>query len=277
MKKGDLLKNIKQAILQQAIQGKLTEDWRKQNPDVEPASELLKRIKAEKEKLIKEKKIRKEKPLPPITQDEIPFELPDGWVWCRLGEIGITQTGTTPPKNDSTYYGDYISFIQPSNITDNGLNFDCIYLSEKGINKSRFIPKFSNLMVCIGGSAGKTCFNEIDVTCNQQINTITGLEGVEYKFLDIVLKSPYFYNEVWDTIKQGSTPILNKGNWSKIIIPLCSTAEQKVIVEKVEKLMQNVSAMEEEIQKSEQNAEMLMQAVLKEAFEDKKKILKYDI
>lgn len=87
MKREDLLKSVKQAILQQAIQGKLTEDWRKQNPNIEPASELLKRIKAEKEKLIKEKKLRKERPLPPITQEEIPFELPDDWVWCRLGEI----------------------------------------------------------------------------------------------------------------------------------------------------------------------------------------------
>jgi type I restriction enzyme S subunit len=72
---------LKQSILQEAIQGKLTQEWRKQNPDIEPASELLKRIKVEKAKLIKEKKIRKEKQLPPITQEEIPFELPDGWVW----------------------------------------------------------------------------------------------------------------------------------------------------------------------------------------------------
>ena len=242
MKKDNLLKAVKQAILQEAIQGKLTENWRKENLDIEPASELLKRIKTEKEKLIKEKKIRKEKPLPPITEEEIPFELPQGWVWCRLGEIGITQTGTTPPKNNNSYYGDYIPFIQPSNITDSGLNFNCIYLSKKGIEKSRFIPKYSNLMVCIGGSAGKTCYNEIDITCNQQINTITGLSEINYKFLDIVLKSPHFFNSVWDTIKQGSTPILNKGNWSKIIIPICSIIEQKTIVKKVKKLFEQAEA-----------------------------------
>nr|WP_024791540.1 hypothetical protein [Lebetimonas sp. JS032] len=61
----------------------------KKNPNIEPASELLKRIKAEKEKLIKKKKIRKEKPLPPITQEEIPFELPDGWVWVMFLMDGL--------------------------------------------------------------------------------------------------------------------------------------------------------------------------------------------
>ena len=83
-----LLKKLRQQILQEAIQGELTTDFRAQNPDIEPAGELLARIRAEKEKLIKEKKIKKQKPLPPISEDEIPFELPEGWVWCRLGDVG---------------------------------------------------------------------------------------------------------------------------------------------------------------------------------------------
>ena len=75
------LQLLRQTILQEAVQGKLT----KQDPTDEPATELLKRIKAEKEKLIKAGKLKKEKELPAITEDEIPFELPEGWVWCRLG------------------------------------------------------------------------------------------------------------------------------------------------------------------------------------------------
>jgi len=267
-----LISELKQSILQEAIQGKLTAVWRKQNPDVEPASELLKRIKAEKAQLIKDKKIRKEKPLPPITEDEIPFELPEGWVWCRLGEIGFTQTGTTPPKNDNSNYGNFIPFIQPSNISNEGLDFNCISLSKKGLLKSRFIPKHSNLMVCIGGSAGKTCYNDVDVACNQQINTITGFNGIFHKYLDIVLKSPHFQSLVWSKIKKGSTPILNKGKWSEILVPICGNEEQKAIVEKVETLMQKCNALEQEITQSEQHANMLMQAVLKEAFEGKMKI-----
>lgn len=82
-----LLTKLKQAILQEAIQGKLTADWRTANPDTKPASELLHRIQTEKARLIAEKKIRKEKPLPEITPEEIPFEIPEEWEWCRLGEV----------------------------------------------------------------------------------------------------------------------------------------------------------------------------------------------
>ena len=74
-----LLGKLKQTILQNAIQGKLTADWRKENPEVEPASQLLERIRKEKQRLIAEKKLRKEKPLPEIVQDEIPFKIPKGW------------------------------------------------------------------------------------------------------------------------------------------------------------------------------------------------------
>ncbi len=82
------LPKLKQAILQEAIQGKLTADWRAAHPDVEPASQLLHRIQAEKARLIAAKKLRPEKPLPQITAAEIPFEIPKGWEWCRLGEVG---------------------------------------------------------------------------------------------------------------------------------------------------------------------------------------------
>ena len=77
--------------MQLAVQGKLTAKWRAQNPELisgeNSAENLLKEIKVEKAKLIKEKKIKKEKALPPITEDEIPYELPEGWIWCRSQEI----------------------------------------------------------------------------------------------------------------------------------------------------------------------------------------------
>jgi len=85
--------------LQEAIEGKLTKDWRTDHPDVEPASELLKRIQAEKEQLIKDKKIKKQKLLPPISEEEKPFELPEGWECCRVIHIGIVVGGLT--KNSS--------------------------------------------------------------------------------------------------------------------------------------------------------------------------------
>ena len=83
--------DLKNSILQLAVQGKLVE----QRPEEGTAKELLEQIKAEKEKLIKEKKIKKEKPLPEITEDEIPFEIPSSWKWVRIGDVGLLQTGTT--------------------------------------------------------------------------------------------------------------------------------------------------------------------------------------
>jgi type I restriction enzyme S subunit len=84
-----LVKKLRQQLLQDALQGKLVE----QNKIDEPASELLKKIKAEKEKLIAEKKLKKDKELPPIKPEEIPFDIPENWVWCRLGEICIIKGG----------------------------------------------------------------------------------------------------------------------------------------------------------------------------------------
>jgi len=92
-----LLKKLRQSILQNAIQGKLTADWRKAHPDTEPAADLLQRIQAEKQTLLDAKKIRKQKPLPPINPKEIPFDIPEGWAWCRLGEVlSSSDAGKSP-------------------------------------------------------------------------------------------------------------------------------------------------------------------------------------
>ena len=96
-----LLKKLRQSILQDGISGKLTEKWRRENPDVEPATELLARIKTEKERLVKEKKIKKEKSLPHIAKEEIPFELPEGWIWCRLRQLPIAVEYGTSSKTSN--------------------------------------------------------------------------------------------------------------------------------------------------------------------------------
>jgi type I restriction enzyme S subunit len=97
-----LVKQLRQAFLREAMQGKLVH----QDPNDEPASVLLEKIKTEKGQLIKEKKIKKEKPLPPISEDEIPFEIPYNWVWTRLGEICNTITKGSSPKWQGVNYVD---------------------------------------------------------------------------------------------------------------------------------------------------------------------------
>jgi restriction endonuclease S subunit len=99
-----LLTQLKQSILQEAIQGKLTSDWRKNNTEhisgSNSATALLKSIKVEKAKLVKDKKIKKEKPLSPISKEEILFELPEGWIWCRLGEVSTYLNGNGFDSSD---------------------------------------------------------------------------------------------------------------------------------------------------------------------------------
>jgi len=260
------LKNLKKQILQDAIEGKLTADWREQNPNIEPASELLKKIKQEKEKLIAEKKIKKEKPLPKIEENEVPFELPKGWVWVRLGELGVTQTGTTPPTEDESNFGNYIPFIKPADIKVEGIiDYSNEGLSEKGLMKGRLITSGSVLVVCIGGSIGKLAECKIDVSCNQQINAISPI-FIRGSFVKYVLSSVYFQKSIWRNSSGATTPIINKSKWENILLPLPPLSEQLAIVSKLQTLMQKLNEAEKQIEKSLETSRLLTKAILAEAF-----------
>lgn len=104
---------LKNSILQLAVQGKLVP----QDKNDEPASELLKRIQAEKERLIKEGKIKKEKALPPIAEEELPFDIPQSWEWVRLNELASITSGGTPSRTNSTYWNGNIPWVKISDIS----------------------------------------------------------------------------------------------------------------------------------------------------------------
>lgn len=261
-----LLTKLKQAILQEAIQGKLTADWRAANPDTEPASELLKRIQTEKAKLIAAKKLKKEKPLPPIKPEEVPFEIPKGWEWCRLGNLGYTQTGTTPDTTIQENFGHFIPFVKPADIHQYGITYEENGLSERGLREGRLIKANSVMMVCIGSSTGKVAVNDRDVSCNQQINSLSLVDEVSAQCIEAILKSSYFQTRLWNATKTGITPIINKFKWSCIAVPLPPLAEQAAIVERVEALMESCRELETEIENSRTYASQLLQSILKEAF-----------
>ena len=271
VKEQSLLKQLRQAILQEAVEGKLTAEWRKQHPELisgeNHAARLLEKIKAEKEKLTKDTKGTKRlKELPPISDDEKPFDLPEGWGWCRLIDYGFTQTGTTPSTTDKSNFGNFIPFIKPADISTSSINYFNEGLSKLGLSKGRLIDKGSILMVCIGGSIGKSYFTDRPVSCNQQINTLTPVPLINVRFLQNFLQSTYFQSEVWDRAMKSSTPIINKGKWEEIPLPLPPLAEQQAIVEKVDRLMAKIDALEEQVKERKKQAEQLMQAVLREAF-----------
>ncbi|HCB93865.1 MAG TPA: restriction endonuclease [Selenomonas sp.] len=223
---------LKNSILQRAIEGRLVE----QRPEEGTAKDLLKEIRAEKDRLIAEGKIKKSKPLPPITEDEKPFEIPEGWEWVRLGDIGILQTGTTPPREHPEYFGDNIPFITPGDISACIINYDNQGLSQQGSEYGRIVETNSILQVCIGGTIGKAAICKKPVTFNQQINSITPY-AVNAKYLFHVVVSSYFYKLVREKATGTATPIINKSTWSSLPIPLPPLSEQRRIVSKIEELL----------------------------------------
>lgn len=200
----DGIAKLRELILTLAMQGKLVS----QDPNDPPASEPLKEIKAEKQHLMDEKKIKKPKLLPPIKPEEVPYALPEGWEWVRLDTIGIAQTGTTPPSKDRENYGEHIPFIGPGSIKNGNINYSGEGLSEIGLSKGRLIEENSVLMVCIGGSIGKHAINQMDVTCNQQINTHSPFSPIPVKFIHFAMAAGYFQKAVLNQAGGSAPPSL---------------------------------------------------------------------
>lgn len=220
---------LKSKIIDAGIQGKLTE----QLPEDGTAEELLEQIAEEKKQLIKEKKIKATKVLPEITEDEIPFEIPDNWKWVRLDDTGILQTGATPPKTNPEFFGNDIPFLSPGEIQDNTIvTYDNQGLSILGIDKARPVDANSVLQVCIGGSIGKAAINDRRVTFNQQINSVTPIL-CEAKYFLYCMVSSYFMGKIQTASSGAATPIINKSKWGELLIPLPPLDEQARIAEKV--------------------------------------------
>ena len=223
---------LKQTLLQLAVRGKLV----LQDASDEPASALLKRIQAEKARLIAEGKIRKDKPLAAIAPEDKPFELPHGWEWAKLGFIGYTQTGTTPSKSSAASFGSDIPFVKPGDIYPNHVEYSNEGLSFYGAEQSgRIAQSGSILMVCIG-TIGKCNLIERNCSFNQQINSVTPYVFSSHYLLS-VCRSVYFYTEAWSRSSSTTIAILNKGNWEEICIPVPPIEEQHRIVAKVDELM----------------------------------------
>ena len=254
-------KLLKQKILDLAIHGKLVP----QNPNDEPASKLLEKIREEKQKLIAEKKIKADKNDSYIfvgddnrhyekfsdgtvkdIEDEIPFEVPEGWAWCRLKEIGTIITGNTPSKNEVQYYNSKdIHFYKPSDLEQgiNTINSED-YVSLLGYEKSRKLPKNSILVTCIGATIGKTGLIREEGTCNQQINAILPSNIYIPELIYYWCISAYTQTKIKTASSSTTLPILNKDGFSKIVIPLPPLVEQNQIVSKIGNFFEIIDSLE---------------------------------
>ena len=255
------INQLKQTILQLAVMGKLV----RQDPNDEPASELMKKIAAEKAQLIKEGKLKKQEPLPEITEGERPYDIPPGWEWSRLSVLGHTQTGTTPSTTKSEYFGEGYPFIKPADITDKGVFYDGDKLTEAGIAAGRLIPTGSALMVCIGGSIGKVGYVDRAVSCNQQINTITPFGGIDATFIAYWMKAPLIQQQVLSLAPKTTLPILSKGKWELLLFPLPPLAEQHRIVAKVDELMAVCDSLKARINDTQKTQIQLADAIVEQA------------
>ena len=236
-------KALRQKILDLAIHGKLVP----QDPNDEPASVLLERIKAEKERLIKEGKIKRTKrSKAACDKPHYPYELPEGWCWTTIEEVGEVVTGSTPSKDVKDFYGGNIPFFKPTDL-EQGIHTirSNDRLTALGFEQSRKLPINSVLVTCIGATIGKTGLTSIEGTCNQQINAIIPTNAILPHYLYYVCISDYMQNEIKANASATTLPILNKGNFSKIFLPLPPLREQKHIIKSIVNWLSIVNSVEE--------------------------------
>jgi type I restriction enzyme S subunit len=278
---GSLLSQLKQAILQEAIQGKLTKDWRGQNPNTESASVLLKRIKAEKKQLIEDKKVKKEKFLPPIKKEEIPFDLPENWVWVRITDICDVFTGNSINKTEkeAKYTIDQpgLNYIGTKDVEFNmhGINYDTgVIIPHKETFSNFRVAPSGSVLVCIeGGSSGKKIGITDRKICfgNKLLASVPYLE-ILGKYIYIYYNSPAFASE-FKLQSKGLRGGVSTNSFKYIKVPIPPEKELSAIIQRVEYLLEKCQTLEQKIKSSENNAQMLMQAVLKEAFESKQEVV----
>lgn len=272
------VKKLRETILQLAVQGKLTKIWRDQRRlsgvETESASILLEKIKAEKAQLIKEKKIKKEKALPEITKEEIPYELPEGWSWCRMGEIAAKLgAGSTPSGGKNAYIDEGIMFFRSQNIHNYYLKLQQVaYIPEfthEKMKGTKVQPK-DLLLNITGGSIGRCAlvpddFNTANVS--QHVAIVRLIELGLREYMHSLIVSPQFQQTIMDVQVGVSREGLSMTKLKMFLVPLPSLKESQMISKKVNSLMALCDQMEQNIEQNTKQLEDLMQSCLKEVFE----------
>ena len=228
--------DLKNSILQLAIQGKLVE----QKEEEGTAKELLKKIDAEKKQLIKEGKIKKQKTLPEIKEDEIPFDIPESWEWVRLGKIGEIVGGGTPKTGNSEFWnGGNIPWLTPADMkfvpgkyVENGERF----ISEKGLKGSsaRLMPK-GTIIYSSRAPIGYIAIANNDLATNQGFKSLVPYELRinEYMYYCLISRT----NEIISRASGTTFKEISGREFGLTVVPLPPLEEQKRIVAKIEELM----------------------------------------
>ena len=257
--------DLRKSILQAAVQGKLVP----QNPHDEPATTLLERIRKEKSQLIKKGKIKKEKPLPPITEDEIPYDLPDRWAWCRLGEVIEKNTGGgTPSKQKSDYWGGDIPWASVKDMNVEYITKTEDNITIKGLeNSSTNLIEEDSIIVCTRMGLGKIAVNTIPLAINQDLRALRLSAFIDKQYFILAYKT-FAITGSGMTVKGIKIDELHS-----FLFPLPPLAEQQRIVVAVNGLMtlcDELEAAEKELDILESNfAEYLPKSILQAAVQGK--------
>jgi len=226
--------DMQKAILGQAIQGKLVE----QRAEEGTGQELFEAIQEEKQKLIEEGKLKKQKALPDITEDEIPFEIPETWKWVRLGDLAKVTGGYAFKSNEFTEQG--VRVIRISDFNENGFVNSKIVRHTYDDTLQMFLIEKKNILLCMtGGTVGKSLFVkdvEEPMMTNQRVATIKPLFNLSPEYINYNILSFIVQKTIVDS-KNSTNDNISMDTIKSFLIPLPPLAEQKRIVEKIEELL----------------------------------------
>ena len=225
---------LKNSILQLAIQGKLVE----QRPEEGTGEELYRQIQAEKQKLIREGKIKKEKPLPEIAEDEVPFDIPESWKWVRLNEIASSLLGKTLNKVSDA--GEPCPYLCSINVYWEGIRLSTVkeaFFTQA--EKEKYLLQKGDLLICEGGDAGRCAVWDNDATMYYQnaLHRVRFYGDICVAFFRDIFESYKSNGEIKSRCKGETIQHLVQGELYNMVFPLPPLAEQKRIVAKIEELL----------------------------------------
>jgi type I restriction enzyme, S subunit len=189
------------------------------------------------------------------------------WVDVELGRLFTIVTGNTPSKKDTSNYGKDIPFIKPPELTNEVISRASEYLSLKGASSARLLPVNSVLVTCIG-NLGRIGINTKPIACNQQINAIKPVDGIEPKFTFYQAQSHGFRNQLERLSTSTTVALVNKGNFETIQFIVAPLPEQRAIVSRIEELFSAVDSGVDSLRQAQAQLKVYRQAVLKKAFEN---------
>ena len=250
----EFARHLQKSILQEAIQGRLVP----QDPNDEPASALLQRIKEEKQKLIKDGKLKKKDALESVIYrdddnkyyeqigkevfditEDIPFMIPSSWVWCRMGAIGIWGAGSTPAKGNPNYYGGNVLWLRTGELNNSVVYDTEIKITQKALEEcSLRMNKVGDVMIAMyGATIGKVAIAGKEMTTNQACCACTPIGVFNWYLFYFLMASQQYFIKLGEG---GAQPNISREKLTSYLIPIPPIAEQIRIVETLKTLFNKI-------------------------------------